>query len=108
MVITWATSVDSRQPLGVARALGATTRQVRAGLAAALLVPSLPGVLAGVPLGLLLVEAASQGSSVTGPPAIWLATATLGVLAALLALSSVPARAEARRRPVEVLQSEVS
>lgn len=55
-----------------------------------------------------LPTAASQGSSVTVPPAIWLATATLGVSVAILALSSVPARAEARRRPVEVLQSEVS
>lgn len=108
MVITWATSVDSRQPLGVARALGATTRQVSAGLSTALLIPSLPGVLAGIPLGLLLVEAASQGSGVTVPPAPWLAAATLGVLAAFLVLSSVPARAQARRLPADALQSELS
>jgi putative ABC transport system permease protein len=106
VVITWATSVDSRQPLGVARALGATTRQVSAGLSTALLIPSLPGVIAGIPLGLLLVKAAGHGSSVTVPSALWLAAAFVGILLGIGALSSIPARVEARRPTLDALQSE--
>jgi putative ABC transport system permease protein len=106
IVITWATSVDSRQPLGVARALGATTRQVSAGLSTALLIPSLPGVIAGIPLGLLLVKAADHGSSLTVPSTLWLLVAFLGVLLTLGALSSIPARFEARRSPLDSLQAE--
>lgn len=106
IVITWATSVDSRQPLRVARALGATTRQVSAGLSTALLIPSLPGVIAGIPLGLLLVKAADHGSSLTVPSALWLAAACFGVMAGIFALSSIPARIEARRPAVDALQSE--
>ena len=105
VVITWATSVDSRQPLGVARALGATTRQLSAGLSTALLIPALPGVIAGIPLGLLLVKATDHGSSFTAPSALWLAAAFLGVLAALGALSLIPARVEARRPTLDALQS---
>lgn len=105
VVITWATSVDSRQPLGVARALGATTRQLSTGLSTALLIPSLPGVIAGIPLGLLLVKATDHGSSFTAPSALWLAAAFLGVLAALGALSLIPARVEARRPTLDALQS---
>jgi putative ABC transport system permease protein len=105
VVITWATSVDSRQPLGVARALGATTRQLSTGLSTALLIPSLPGVIAGIPLGLLLVKATDHGSSFTAPSALWLAAAFLGLLAALGALSLIPARVEARRPTLDALQS---
>lgn len=106
VVITWATSVDSRQPLGVARALGATTRQLSAGLSTALLIPSLPGVIAGIPLGLLLVEAAGHGTSVTVPPAQWLAVLSVGMVLGFGVLSSIPARVEARRSPLDALQSE--
>ncbi len=108
VVITWATSVDSKQPLGVARALGATTRQVSAGLSTALLIPSLPGVIAGIPLGLLLVKAAGHGSSVTVPSGLWLAAACIGILLGIGALSSIPARIEARRPPLDALQSELT
>ncbi len=108
LVITWAISVDARQTLGVARALGATTRQVSAGLSTALLIPSLPGVVAGIPLGLLLVKANDHGSTLTVPSALWLVAAFAGVMAAIGVLSSIPARIEARRAPVDALQAELT
>lgn len=106
LVITWATSVDARKPLGVARALGATTAQLSRGLSSALLIPAVPGAIAGVPLGLLFVTAASHGSHVTAPPAILLVGTCLGVMAAIGMLSAIPARIEARRATVDVLASD--
>ena len=106
LVITWATSVDSRKPLGVARALGATTEQLSGGLSTALLIPAVPGAIAGIPLGLLFVTAASHGSRATTPSALWLACTCLCVVAAIGVLSAIPARIEARRAAVEVLESD--
>jgi putative ABC transport system permease protein len=107
LVITWATSVDSRKPLGVARALGATTEQLSGGLSTALLIPAVPGAIAGIPLGLLFVTAVSHGSRATTPSALWLAATCLGVIAALGVLSTIPAHIEARRTVVVVLDSVV-
>lgn len=106
LVITWATSVDSRKPLGVARALGATTKQLSGGLTSALLIPAVPGAIAGIPLGLLFVTAASHGSRATTPSALWLVCTCLCVVAALGVLSAIPARIEARRAAVEVLETD--
>ena len=108
LVITWATSVDSRKPLGVARALGATTEQLSGGLSAALLIPAVPGAIAGIPLGLLFVTAASHGSRATTPSALGLAGTCLGVMAAIGVLSAIPARIEARRAVVDVLGSDIA
>jgi putative ABC transport system permease protein len=108
LVITWATSVDSRKPLGVARALGATTEHLNlsGGLSTALLIPAVPGAIAGIPLGLLLVTAASHGSRATTPSALRLACTCLCVVAAIGVLSAIPARIEARRAAIEVLESD--
>jgi len=108
LVITWATSVDSRRPLGVARALGAMTTQLSGGLSAALLIPAVPGAVAGIPLGLLFVTAASHGSHATTPSALWLASTCLGVMVAIGVLAAIPARIEARRTAVYVLQSDIT
>jgi ABC-type antimicrobial peptide transport system permease subunit len=106
LVITWATSVDSRRQLATARALGASPFEVSAGLSTALLLPALPGAIAGLPLGLLLMNAVSDGSTTTTPPALWLLGAVAGSLVVLGALSAIPARIGANRPAAEILQSE--
>jgi putative ABC transport system permease protein len=108
VVITWATSVDSRRQLAVARALGASPLQVSAGLSTALLLPALPGAIAGIPLGILLMKAVSHGSTTTVPSAPWLLAALVGSLAVLGALSAIPARIGANRPAAEILQSELA
>lgn len=108
LVITWATSVDSRKPLGVARVLGATTDQLSHGVSAALLFPAVPGAIVGIPLGLLFVTAASHGSQATIPPAPWLIGACLGTIMAIWLLSTLPARVGARRTALSVLQSDIT
>jgi len=107
LAITWATSVDSRKPLGVARALGATAKQLSGGLSTALLIPAVPGAIAGIPLGLLFVSAVSHGSRATIPSALWLAGTLLCVAASIGILSAIPARIEAQRATIYVLESDI-
>jgi hypothetical protein len=52
VVTGWATALDARQSLAVARVLGGTPQQVSAGLSAAQVLPALPGSLVGIPLGI--------------------------------------------------------
>ncbi len=106
LVITWATSVDSRKPLGVVRVLGATTGQLSRGVSAALLIPTIPGALVGIPLGLLFVTASSHGSQATIPHTSWLIAAFLGTIGAIWLLSTLPARLGARRTALSVLTTD--
>jgi putative ABC transport system permease protein len=104
----WATVLDTRQPLALARSLGATPEQVSAGLSAAQLMPALPGAILGIPLGIALFKVASGGGPMTIPPAWWLAAAVLAILAAVVLLTTIPARIGARQPVAEVLQAELT
>jgi len=97
-----------RRAAELARALGATPRQVGAALSAAQALPALPGAILGVPLGLALYAAADGGGLMTIPPAWWLAAAVLGTLIAVTGLTGIPARIGARRPAAEVLQAELT
>jgi len=98
VVSTWTTVLDSRHPLAVARALGASPGQVGMGLAVAQLLPALPGVLLGIPVGIELYGFFDTGGTAAAP-VWWLVTAGLGVLGTVTALTAVPALA-ATRHPV--------
>ncbi|WP_045741768.1 ABC transporter permease [Actinoplanes rectilineatus] len=74
LVSTWTSALDARHTLAVARALGATPGQTGLGLAAAQLLPALPGVALGVPVGVWL--AATRESA----PLWSMVAAVLGVL----------------------------
>jgi putative ABC transport system permease protein len=108
VVTTWATVLDARQSSALARALGATPRQLTAGVSAAQLLPALPGALLGIPLGIGLFAAANGAGIVTIPPASWLLAAVLGTLVAVAGLTTIPARIGARRSVAEILQSETA
>jgi len=108
VVTAWTTMLDTRHPAAVTRALGATPRNVAAGLTAAQLLPALPGALLGIPLGLGLFAAANHGGRLTVPPAWWLAVAVLATLAAVAGLAAVPARIGARHPAAEILQAETA
>jgi putative ABC transport system permease protein len=105
---TWATAMDSRQSSALARALGATPRQVGSALLMTQLLPALPGSLAGVPMGIGLVLATDGGGAFTIPPAWWLAAAVAGTLVAVAVLTAVPARIGARRPVVAILEAETA
>jgi ABC-type antimicrobial peptide transport system permease subunit len=106
-VITWATMLDARRSSAVARALGATPRQVSIGLSTSQLLPALVGGLLGIPggYGLYMVAKGSGGGLVT-PPLWWLIATIIGTVVAVAVLTAIPARIGAYRPPAPILQSE--
>jgi ABC-type antimicrobial peptide transport system permease subunit len=106
--ITRATVQDWRHSSAVTRALGATPRQVSAGLSAAQLLPALAGAILGIPGGILLIAAVSNAGQGSGPPAPWLIAVVLGTLIVVAGLTAIPARIGARRPVAEILQSETA
>lgn len=103
----WSTVLDARRASAVTLALGATPRQVRAGLAMAQVMSALPGAIIGVPLGVALFTVAAKGLSGL-PSAFWLIAAVLGTLFVVAALTSAQARIGTRRPVAEILQAEAA
>jgi putative ABC transport system permease protein len=109
ILLTWATVLDARRTSALARALGATPQQVAAGLSAAQVLPALVGALLGIPGGIGLIAAVNRdGKHMTMPPLWWLAATVLGTVAAVAAITVVPAWLGTRRPAGEVLQSELA
>ncbi len=102
VVSTWTSVLDTRHPLAVARALGATPAQAGTGLAVAQLLPALPGVVLGIPAGIELYRFFTMDET-TPAPGWWMVAAGLGVLAAVTALTAVPALVAARHPVTEGL-----
>jgi putative ABC transport system permease protein len=105
VVTAWATVLETRHSAALTRALGATPGQVSAGLAAAQLIAAVPGVLLGIPAGLLLYKLANSSGELVTPPAWWLAAAAAGTLAAVAVLAAIPAWAGARAPAAGTLQA---
>jgi putative ABC transport system permease protein len=105
LLLTWATVMDARRSSALSRALGATAGQVSAGLAVAQMLPALAGAILGIPLGILLYAAVKHGSTMTYPPAWWLAAVVLATPLVVGALTVIPSRIAARTEVVPILQS---
>jgi putative ABC transport system permease protein len=109
LFLTWATVLDTRRPSALTRALGATPRQVSAGLAAAQVLPALPGAILGIPAGIGLYAAVKGGgASLTIPPDWWLLAVVLGTLLVVAGLTAIPAHIGAHRPAAEILQPETA
>jgi ABC-type lipoprotein release transport system permease subunit len=112
--ITWATVLDNRHSSALARALGATPRQVSSALAAAQVLPALVGAILGVfPGGFALfaaINAITGGDSDRATlPSLWqLLTVVLATVLVVAALTAVPARLGGRRPVTETLQAELA
>jgi ABC-type lipoprotein release transport system permease subunit len=110
--ITWATVLDNRHSSALARALGATPREVSAALAAAQVLPALVGAILGVfPGGFALfaaINAITGGDSDRATlPSLWQRLAVvLATVLVVAALTAVPARLGGRRPVTETLQAE--
>ena len=103
--VTWATMLDAKHSSALMRALGATPRQVSAGLSAAQVLPAFAGAVLGIPGGIGLF-AAVNASGTTIPPLPWLLATVVGSVLVVAGLTAVPARSSARRSVAAVLQSE--
>jgi putative ABC transport system permease protein len=86
--------------MAIARTLGATPGQITAGLSAAQLLPTVPGVVIGIPVGIVV---SGDGSM---PPAWWLFAAVLVSLLVTAALAALPARIAARHSVARTLSAE--
>ena len=106
--IAWTTALETRHPAAVARALGATPRQVATGLSVALLLPALLGALLGIVGGIGLHHFAKQAGPTPLPPVLWLAALVVVTLLVIAVLTAVPVSIDARRPVAEVLQSETT
>jgi putative ABC transport system permease protein len=105
--ITWATALDARHSLALARALGATPREVSAGLSAAQVLPAFTGAVLGIPGGIGLYMAVVPDEAPI-PPLWWLLAVVAGTVLVVAVLSTVPARLGARRPVAPILQAELA
>ena len=103
---TWATVIDAERSTALARALGATPRQISAGLTVAQLLPGFLAACVGIPAGLALYDLAGGHVDKASPPVMWLLAVIPGTLLVVAALTAIPARIAARRPVAEVLRSE--
>ncbi|GAB2803153.1 hypothetical protein GCM10027176_04910 [Actinoallomurus bryophytorum] len=109
LVITWATVLDNRHSSALARALGATPREVSAALAVAQVLPALAGAVLGVfPGGFALfaaINAITGGDSDRATlPSLWQLLAVVpATVLVVAALTAVPARLGGRRPVTETL-----
>jgi putative ABC transport system permease protein len=105
--ITWATALDNRHSSALARALGATPRQVSAGLSAAQVLPALAGAALGIPGGIALLKSTAGDADAIPAPSLWMLLAVMACTALAVALlTAVPARLGGRRPAAETLQAE--
>lgn len=102
----WATVIDAQTATALARALGATPRQISAGLTTAQLLPALVAAVVGIPAGLLLYQLAGGHLDEAQPPLLWLLAVIPATLMAVGAVTATPARIGARRPVAEVLRTE--
>jgi putative ABC transport system permease protein len=100
VLVAWAGVLDARRSTALARALGATPRQIAAGLSAAQLIPATIAAALGIPLGVLVYDAARAAGGAANPPSVpyaWLPLLVPGTLAVVALLTAIPVRAAGRR-----------
>jgi putative ABC transport system permease protein len=102
----WASVIDGRIATALTRALGATPRQISAGLTTAQLLPALAAAAAGIPAGLLLYELAGGHLTEATPPLLWLLAVIPATLIAVASVTWLPSRIGARRPVAEVLRTD--
>ncbi|HEU5006786.1 MAG TPA: FtsX-like permease family protein [Jatrophihabitantaceae bacterium] len=104
--IALAAAIDSRRPLAMIRAVGATAGQATSALISAQIVPTVIGAAAGVPLGIGLYAAAGSSHSLPLPAAWKLMAAAALVVLVTAGVAVIPARRDAGRPPGSILQAE--
>ena len=108
VLIAWATAVDTAVPNALARALGATPRQVGLGVALAQSIPAVLAAAIGVPFGLAIYLAAltAGGDDAATGPGPFLVAAVPAILLLTIALTLVPTQLAARQPVVDALRGD--
>lgn len=102
----WTTVIDTRVATALARALGATPRQISTGLTMAQLVSAAVAVCVGIPAGLLLYQLAGGDLSTATPPLGWLLAVIPATLITVTVMTAIPAAVGAHRPVVDVLRTD--
>jgi putative ABC transport system permease protein len=103
---TWANVLDAQRPTALARALGATPRQVSIALTAPQMLAAFVAVCIGIPAGLALFQLAGGHLAQARPSLLLLLPILPATLAAVALLTFIPARAGAQRSVADALRSE--
>ena len=108
LLIARATALDTVAPSALARALGATPRQVGAALALAQSIPAVVAAAIGVPIGLAiyLASLAAGGADAGARPGPFLLVAVPAILVFTVVLTVVPTRLAARQPVVDALRGD--
>jgi putative ABC transport system permease protein len=106
ILTTWATVIDAERSTALARALGATPRQVTSGLTTVQLLAGFVAACIGIPAGLGIYEVAGGDVAKANPPLLVLLAVIPCTLAVVAALTAIPARLGANRSVAAVLRSE--
>ena len=104
--IAWTTALETRYPVAIARAFGATPGQVTTGLTVAFLAPALVGALLGIPGGIAIYDGAKShgGGPTTLPSAASLVAMVVLTLVVIAVLTALPTRIGARQPVADVLR----
>lgn len=110
VLVAWTTALDNARTAALARALGATPRQVTAGLTLAGVLPAIGAVALGIPAGFAVFNAAAaaagSGDRSPTPAATGLLALLPATLLAVGLLTAVPSRLAGRRPAVEALRTD--
>ncbi len=103
--IAWATVLDARRASAIARALGATPREVIVSLSVAQVLPAVPAAIVGIPAGIGLFALVNSGGGGI-PPLWWLAVVLVATPFVVAGLTAIPARMGGGRPVAEILRLE--
>jgi ABC-type lipoprotein release transport system permease subunit len=104
--IAWTTLLDARHSAALARALGATPKQITAGLTGAQLLPALLGSLLGIPAGIGFYTVAKTGPGVTALPSpLSLVALVVAILIVIAVFIAIPTRLGVHQPVAQILQT---
>jgi putative ABC transport system permease protein len=110
VLVAWSNALDNARNSALARALGATPRQVAAGLTVSSLLPAIMAVALGIPLGFVVFSAAGSAagseSNTPTPEAAGLLALLPATLVLVALLTAIPSRAASRRPAIVALRTD--
>ena len=106
LFVTWATILETRHSNALARALGASSRQITAGITATQVIAALIATLAGLPSGFVLYAAVGGNPARANLPVLLFVAIIPIAMATVAVLAAIPARIAALTPVATALRSE--
>jgi putative ABC transport system permease protein len=110
VLVAWSNALDNARNSALARALGATPRQVAAGLTVSSMLPAVVAVAAGIPVGFVVFSAAGAAAgserNTPTPEAAGLLALLPATLVLVAILTAIPSRVASRQPPIVALRTD--